>query len=253
MELLVILAIVAILAVGSSMMMGSKQSGAVRSLIDELEGAVSNAVQAAVATGKDIAIVSWGDWENADSPFAIAFGDASLAEVGAGPDNFITIGKEVIAGRPPVGDTPVLDVSIASVVEQQTVIVPYQLLKSDAVQKRARVAVEGTDDWAKAKGSKNEDIASIVPFTTDIMKDVLVESNNLCTGKDSGISRIVYVSGATKRFNRDVFIRIVATNSNGKVIPDGPMGLIVLKENGAAVFKFYNPGADSGDGKWRRI
>jgi len=31
------------------------------------------------------------------------------------------------------------------------------------------------------------------------------------------------------------------------------MGLLVVPQNGAAIFKFYNPGARDGDGKWRRI
>jgi hypothetical protein len=83
------------------------------------------------------------------------------------------------------------------------------------------------------------------------MKSVLSDENNFCAGND--ISHLI-IHGSTKRFSRTFFIKVIATNSAGNAAANGPMGLLVLLENSASVFKFYNPGSDGGgDGKWRRI
>lgn|GEM_PF-860560 len=258
MELLVILAIIGILSVGSAFLINSNQSGAVRSLMDELEGIVSNAHQAAVATGKDIALVSWGEWNPnnpTDNPMRIAFGDALLCE-GTGSDtNFITIGESILAGTIPSEDSPVLtNTDEFPVTAQQSVSVPFMYSpKSDSVQKRARIVVATDNAWEMATSDKNEDIATIIPFTTEpAWTSALQDGNNFCTGSGEIVSS-VYISGSTKRFARTVYIKIIGTDSAGRVIPNGPMGLLVMQGNGASVYKFYNAGANNGEGKWRRL
>ncbi|MCL1909098.1 MAG: prepilin-type N-terminal cleavage/methylation domain-containing protein [Holophagaceae bacterium] len=251
MELLVVLVIVAILAVGSAFMIGSNKSGAVRSLMDELEGIVSNAHQAAVATGKDIALVTWGAWDT-DNPMRIAFGDASLNE-GAGADtNFITVGERVLEGNPPSLASPALTDTLAfPVPAQQTVTVPFQYTpRTDAILKRARIVAVGDGGWDAAIGT-NSKIEEVAPFSADpSWASVLDEGNNFFRAS-GGLSH-VYISGSTKRFARTVYIKIVSTSTSGGVLASGPMGLLVMQANGASVYRFYNPGADSG-GQWRRI
>jgi type II secretory pathway pseudopilin PulG len=250
MELLTVLAIMAILAVGSSLMMGNRQSGAVRATLDELEGVISNAQQAAMATGRDVALVSWGPWEG----LRIAYGDATLTLDGSNGTNFITIGESLLGGKSPTEQNPIIDTDQFPIEIQQTVVVGYHYSASDGVQKKASIltAKDDTDKWAKAKGDKNQDISEIVPFTTE-MKDVLTSDKEFCRGESESIPQVLLVNGYTKRFNKTVFIKVVTTGSGGQALPNGPMGLIVLMQNSASIFKFYNPGAEGGDGKWRRI
>ena len=247
-ELLTVLAIVAILAVASSLLMGNRQSGAVRATLDELEGVISNAQQAAMAMGRDVALVSWGPWEG----LRIAYGDATLALDGDSGDEpyFITIGEKLLKGDP----LPFISETVFPKEIQQTVVVGYHYSASDGVQRKACLVTAGVGDndkWEKAKGDKNQDIGSVVPFTTE-MKDVLASENEFCKGESNSISQVL-VSGYTKRFSRTVFIKVVTTGNGGQALPNGPMGLIVLMQNGASIFKFYNPGSEGGDGKWRRI
>jgi prepilin-type N-terminal cleavage/methylation domain-containing protein len=252
-ELITVLAIVAILAVGSALVMGNRQSGAVRATLDEIEGLISNAQHAAMATGRDVALVSWGAWDSSN-PLRIAYGDATLARGSGSATNFIVIGISVIDGKPAMEGRPIIPENDGEypIEAQQTVIVGYHYSPSDALQRKACLVMDGEDGkWEKAKGDKNEDIREIVPFTTE-MKDVLASGNNFCKGESNYISQ-VQINGYTKRFNKTAFIRVVATGNESAALPNGPMGLIVLMENGASIFKFYNPGGESGDGKWRRI
>jgi prepilin-type N-terminal cleavage/methylation domain-containing protein len=245
-ELLVVIAIVAILAIGGSMMISSRRSGAVRSLLDELEGAIASAHQSAVATGRDTALVCRGIWEgNTGNPFFLAYGDAELTEADSGgPENFIKIAEGILNGDP---DTRGLSVSVAFNFREFKN--SAQTRPDDSIQMRARVVVSGDDGWERATGTKNERISNVAPFITT-MKNALSDENNFCLGNDISI---LLIHGSTKRFTRTAFIKVVATNSSGNAVADAPMGLLVMLENSASVFKFYNPGADGGDGKWRRI
>jgi len=248
-ELLVILAIIAVLAIGGSFMMGGRQSGAVRALLDELEGSIANAHQASVASSRDMAIVCWGTW-SADAPMRVAYGDARILAQDDGPANFITIAEAVLAGKPPAPGQSALPETVVSLVDQQTVAVAFHYSPKDPIQRKAGLVVDGSDWWEAAR-SKAQDIATVPPFTGEFA-NVLNEANNFCKGASGDVSQ-VSVNGNTKRFTKTVFIKVVTINSDDRAVPDAPMGLIVLLENGATVFKFYNPGSENGDGKWRRI
>jgi len=253
MELLTVLAIMAILAAGGSLMMGNRQSGAVRAILDELEGAISNSQQAAMATGRDVALVSWGPWEG----LRIAYGDATLTLDDDKGTNFITIGESVLKGiLPTVENHIITDTEKFPLEIQQTVVVGFHRSASDAVQRKACIVTADALDsekWTIAKGDKNQDINTVVPFTTPEMQGVLGDSTKeFCRGEINSVSQVL-VNGSTKRFNKTVFIKVVTTGNGGQALPNGPMGLIVLMENSASIFKFYNPGAEGGDGKWRRI
>lgn len=234
-ELLVVLTIVGVLTGVGLFMLGNRQAGAVRSLMDELEGSLANAHQAAVASGRDVAIVSWGTWEAAP-PLVIAHGDAVLTE---GPiqdaANQLMNSLPVAAGL------------------AQTVGVPFRMRPNDPAHRRARVALEGTTDWATAMmpvdGRTNQDITTVEPFT-GAMAGVVVPANNLV---GNGDLRITLISGSNKRFNTTFIIPVVGTGANVGPLPGSPMGLIVVLNNGATIYKFYNPGARDGDGQWRRI
>jgi prepilin-type N-terminal cleavage/methylation domain-containing protein len=235
-ELLVVLAIVGILAIAGVSMIGNRQSGAVRGLLDELEGALTNAHQAAVATGRDVAIVTWGTW-NAGPPLMMAHGDATQTDA-----QIQTAANDLLASLPH------LDVL------GQTVAVPFRFQANDTIKSRAAIVTLGSAQWiqvmqATAAGTSNEIIDNVVPFTT-VMAGVMVDANDLFLFAPTNRS---VISGANKRFTTTFIIPVVGTTPSGGALPGGPMGLIVVLANGGTIYKFYNPGARDSDGKWRRL
>jgi prepilin-type N-terminal cleavage/methylation domain-containing protein len=254
-ELLVVIAIVAILAVGGSYMLGAKQSGAVRALMDELEGSIVNAHQSALSSSRDTALACWGGWSK-DNPMRIAFGDARiLTQSSAGASNYIAIASAVLAGSPPIDGKPAVSESDVPLSQQQTVTLAFQFTHTDTLYQKAGILTDANSgDWAIAQG-KSDDIASVVPFSdsSSAFSSILnTGTNNFCKGMSDSLTQIS-INGTTKRFTRSVFIRVITMTAKGEPLADGPMGVIVLLENSASVFKFYNPGTISGDGKWRRI
>ncbi len=240
-EMLVVLVIIGILSVvGITMMLGNRQAGAVRALLDELEGSLSNARQVAVATGHDVAIVNWGIWEDGTNRLVVAYGDASLTDA-----QIQTIASGLLVGVQPA----------ATVTGGQSVAVPLHFLPNVPSHTMARVALVGTDSWADAmrtttSGATNRDITSVTPFkTTETMNGLVTNANNLFK---TALNRTV-ISGSNKRFTSTFIIPVVGTTRSGGSLPGAPMGLIVVMSNGASIYKFYNPGVRDGDGQWRRI
>ena len=238
-ELLVVLAIVAILAIAGVTMIGNRQSGAVRGLLDEVEGALVNAHQAAVASGRDVAIVTWGTWDTT-TPLRLSHGDASLTDA-----QIQTTANNLLLSIAP---------AVALGVAGQTVAVPLRFLPNDAIQSRARIVALGSAQWtnvmqATPAGTTNEDVTTVAPFNLGPMAGTLTDANLLFPG---AILRST-VSGSNKRFNSTFIIPVVGTTSAGGALPGGPMGLIVVLGNGGSIYKFYNPGIRDSDGKWRRL
>lgn len=236
-ELLVVLTIIGILSAVGLYMIGNRQAAGVRALMDEIEGSLANSLQAAVATGRDVAIVNWGNPADPGNPLVIAHGDAALtdAEVQAAADD-LRDGVPVALGL------------------SQTVAVPFRFRLGDATHRRARIVLVGTADWAtsmmQVEGRTNQAIGSVVPFTAGGAMDGIVnDGNNLFNG---AIQRTI-ISGGNKRFNSNFIIQVVGTSPDVGPLPGSPMGLIVGLNNGATIYKFYNPGVRDGDGQWRRI
>jgi hypothetical protein len=250
-ELLAILAIVAVLSIGSAMALGGRQSGAVRALLDDLEGSIANAHQAAAAGSRDMAIVCWGSWGGGEGgAMRIAYGDARILAGDGGRANFVKIAEASLAGGPPTPSRPALPEADVPLADQQTVAVAFRHSPNDPIQRKVGIVADGSDGWERARGG-GEDILGVPPFTGEFA-GALDAGNNLCKGLPGGMSR-VDINGYTKRFTRTAFIKVVTANSKGGAVPGAPMGLIVLLENGATIFKFYNPGSANGNGKWRRI
>ncbi|GLH74002.1 hypothetical protein GETHLI_25040 [Geothrix limicola] len=240
-ELLVVLAIVGILSIVGVTMIGNRQSGAVRSLLDEMEGVLSNAHKSATATGADVAIVTWGTWDTT-TPFRVAHGVASLKDT-----DIQTTANNLLAGTPP-------DAALGAA--GQTVAVPFSFQPGDPSQMRARIVSLGSTQWTNvmlptASGTKNQVLTEVEPFKTGPMTGLLDDANNLFTFS-STLRRFV-ISGSNKRFASTIIIPVVGTNTNGGALPGGPMGMIVVLGNGGSIYKFYNPGIRDSDGQWRRI
>ena len=229
-EMLVVLAIVGILAMAGASMIGNRSGTSVRAILDELEGGLVDAQKYAVATGKDVALVTWGDW-SAANPLGMARGFATL-----------TATQIKASALDPVGN-PQISVSTC-----------YRLQVSGTAVSSRDQRNAGVDAnkgwWATAKGS-SDDITAKAPFDGSTTGFAL-GAQFLCTGLATPSVGAV-VSGANKRFTASFSIKVVALSSGGAPIPGGPMGLIYVQANGGTIYKFYNPGTSTGDGKWRRL
>jgi len=240
MELLIVLAIVGIVSAVGVAMVGNRQAGSVRSLMNELEGVLANAHKATVATGRDVAIINWGTWADGEGRLVIAHGDAAIPDA-----DLQSAAKGLLLGTQPP----------TTLAYGQTVAVPFQFQTADPTQARARIAVVGTTDWADAmrptdSGATNQDITMVSPFKSgETMAGLITDANNFF----NAVLQRTEISGSNKRFNSTFFIQVVGSLPSGGVLPGSPMGLIVVQGNGASVYRFYNPGSRDGDGQWRRI
>jgi prepilin-type N-terminal cleavage/methylation domain-containing protein len=243
-ELLLVLVIVGVLAMAGLSMLGNPKAASVRSLLDELEGALGNARQLAVATGRDVGVYNWGTWNSTANPLVLAYGDNQLTMA------------QMQAAATSLLHSQAVD---ATVPYSQTVAVPFHYLANDMTQMRARIVLAGSGDWAAAmapagNGAANSDLTALDPF---LAGDAM---NNLAAGIASGTTlftgapqQTVIISGSSQRFTTPFIIEVVGTSPSAGPLPGGPMGLLVVLGNGASIYKFYNPGVLEGNGQWRRI
>ena len=246
-ELLVVVTILGILAVVGVNMIGNRRAAAVRSLMDEIEGGLNNARQAAAATGKDQAVDCWGTWNSTTSPMVIAYGNANQADGSVEPDSAIqTDANNQLSGTVTAGSS---------------VVVAFHYLANDVTHSRARIVVTGSTDWATAMtatsaGTKNTDITGLDPFLAGDPMNALSGSVAAGTPTIAGgatATLCATISGTSQRFTSSMFIEIVGTSPDNGPLPGGPMGLLVVLNNGATVYKFYNPGVLEGNGQWRKL
>jgi type II secretory pathway pseudopilin PulG len=242
---MLVLSIVGILSAVGVSQLAPRSASAVRTLMDEVEGALGNAHRAAAATGRDTAIVTWGTW--AEGTLRLAHGDATLSDADI---------QMLAAGTAPSG-------SALSAAQRSSVATAFRCLPGDRAQAGARIVALGSGQWGNAmqafNGRQNVKITDVQPFAdassaggaTGLMNGLVVDGNRLFP--EAADPHRVVVNGSSKRFMSSFIIPIVGTTSSGGAVPGAPMGLIVVLDNGASIFKFYNPGARDGDGAWRRI
>lgn len=250
MELLVVMVIVTVLAVAGVTYLGSRPATGVRTVLDEIEGALLDAHKQAVATGRDVTLASAGTWDPA-TPLVLVRGDATIDIA-----NWTTALSAAQGTWPPPQGT-MTDGQFSSL------SLGFRLGATGAAVSRehmnAGVAVNPAW-WTVANAPPNQLIASVAPFNSGVhiadadtnisgFAGQLLPGNLLFTG---AANTSLSISGTSKRFNQTFWIPVVGV-SNGNAVPGGPMGLLFVQGNGATIYKFYNPGAQNGDGKWRRI
>ena len=269
-ELLVVLVIVGILAIAGISMMGNRTGGAVRGIMDELEGGLMDAHKFAVATGRDVTIMTKGVWTPGGNPMVMVRGDASINRNLATSAQWDNIVNDLRDGRP---NFPApTDVSAFTANQLSSLVLSFRLNATTTSMARehmnAGVVTQGSPWWSNAMlatsdGKQNENIATVEPFKSDAGFKAALTAANLpgLTGTNLLFQvspdpliplNHVEISGANKRFNSTFLVPVVGLSS-GNAVPGGAMGMIVVQSNGATVYKFYNPGVRDGDGKWRRI
>jgi prepilin-type N-terminal cleavage/methylation domain-containing protein len=241
-EVLVVLAIVAILAIAGASMLGNRGGNSVRVVLDELEGAIMDAHKYASSTGKDVAIVTWGPY-NVTGTVPTMYMARGLTSIAATNDA-AAVAIQGVVQAPPAAPNAV----------QQTVATVFAPTRSREYM-NAGVVVNGTNLWAIAmqansSGKSNVDISTVAPFSADAS---FIAANTAVNNLFQNALKYVTISGSNKRFNNNFIIQVVSTSSSGFAIAGGAMGMIVVLNNGATVYKFYNSGVNNGDGQWRRI
>lgn len=238
-ELLVVLVILSALMIAGVVYLGNRPSTGVRALLDELEGSLFEAQRLAVASGRDVTLATDGNW-TAATPAVLVRGDAAILAA-----NWANILAAAQGTWPPAKGT-------MSDTQLNSLGIAFRLGTSGSALTRehmnAGIAIDPAW-WAAAQGG-NEDINAVTPFAaTGGFAGQLIDGNLLFkNAADTTLS----LSGTSKRFNQTFWIPVVGL-SNGLPVPGGPQGVIFVQGNGGSIYKFYNPGARQGDGKWRRI
>ena len=255
-ELVLVIAIIGILSIAGISMLGNRTGGSVRGILDEIEGSLMDAHKTAVATGRDVTIVTRGDW-TPGNPLVMVRGDATIGKTNVAPfwdpAKWDMILNDLLSGQPdlPTGKAGLTSNQIASVAMSFRVNSTAAAIVREHMH--AGIAIQGSPWWANAMsvsgGRQNEDIATVEPFLSDAGFNAAITPPDLLF---QGADNHTEISGASKRFLTTFVIRVVGING-GNAIPGGAMGLIVVQANGATIYKFYNPGIRDGDGKWRRI
>jgi len=231
-ELIVVMVIVAILSVVGITMLGNRDTAAVRSAMDEVEGCLLGAQKLSVSTGQDVIVGTNGQWVGI-SPRA---GVAPSMVMAYQQRNLTDADLAALAANDPAA------FRVSSFREHWS----------------AGIIIGGIDspEWTGAmgpfKGLNNQDIMSVPPFSeaSTGFNAILTSDKNLFNG---AFNNAIRISGTNKRYTTDFWIGVISL-ADGNPLPGGAMGLIVVQANGASVYKFYNPGVRSGsDGLWRRI
>ena len=223
-ELLLALAIIAVLSVVGVVMVGNRRAGSVREVMNELEGTLLAAQKVSVATGQDILLATQGDW-TAANPLILAYGNASQSNA-----------------------------TILSNGEKTASSFRLAVTSSGAIGREhlnAAVVTQANAGWWGIAATGSQDLTTVAPFndaTTGFQNILTTQPNLFQGGTTVGSARI---SGTNKRFTSTFWVQVVGITS-GVPLAGGPMGLLVVQGNGASIYKFYNPGASSG-GTWRRM
>ncbi len=244
-ELIVVLAIVAALAIAGVYTMGGRPNAAVRSTLDEIEGTIMGAQKLASATGKDVYLVADGVWDpKAANYFILAYDIVKPADIATNPTNPslwpAAARTRIIANaRTPLGNT-----NDPAGVFQLTFNPTSKSLVRDQLYSGV---VIGASAWKTTALGGVTDLPSTTVGITPTFAPALTSANQLC----KGATNFVTVSGMNKRFINDFHIAVVGTRSLN-AMPGSAVGYVVVPANSGTTYKFINSGKGV-DKQWRRL
>jgi prepilin-type N-terminal cleavage/methylation domain-containing protein len=224
-ELLVVVAIVGVLTLVGLSTLGDRRGNSVRSVMDQIEGVLMNAQNAAVLSSMDIYVSSTGNWT-----------DGSLI-IDARPLN------------PAVVSYPPTAANIKAGVDANRLGGNSECFRSRYLTDRDHQSAgvnTGTNWYNTALGSAT-DLVSTSPVSTNAGL-VAAMGNPLCLGTAGGDSYVI-LNGQTRRFETGFKVVVVGL-TNGAPVSGGPIGVILVPANSSNVYKFYKQG---GSTTWRRL
>jgi len=220
--MLVVLTIVGILAVSATFYFTSRSAGGVRSVLDEVEGALVNAQKATLLYSRDIYISTNGTWLGG---------------------NLILDGRPFdpaqVPGVPSLGDLTPGD-------DTRRVGPPSECFRSLYPKSRDHrsAGVATNEGWYTIARGSAPDLASVEPVASqaDLVQAL---QNRLFTGALNS----VVVNGQNKRFERG-FSVVVVELSGQNPTPNGAIGVLVVPANSSIIYKYYKA---EGENVWRRL
>lgn len=228
-ELLVVMVIITVLATVGVMMIGDRRAGAVRSVMDEIEGVLYNAQKSSFASSRDIHVTTAGAWI-----------DASLI-MDARP---LVVPDPIPAGWPNAAYlTPGLDAN--------RVGAPSECFRSrfpsDRDHASAAIVVNpggaATVRYGGALGTCPA-LETVSPLVTQTDFTGAL-ANPIFTGAQQDI----VISGLSKRFMTGFSIVIVGIREGIPVV-NGPIGVIVVPRNSSIVYKYFK---SDGSNQWKLL
>ena len=212
-ELLVVLAIVAVLTIVGITMIQNRQSGSVREVMDELEGVLTNAQVTSQVRLGDVDIVTSGTWmgTGANTLF-LTYNDST--------------GKTSEAFRSHFAEAQRSHMQAGI----ETVGLGWYNTALGAVPGLVSVAPGNAEPFLTALGNP------------------LFSGATLPTPPPPN-PPTVSVNGTNKRFTRGFYIAVVGLRGN-RTYEGAPVGLLVVPNNGTGVYKFYKGPAET---TWRRM
>jgi len=222
-EILVVLVIVGILGMVGVTMIGNRPGTAVRSVMDEIEGVLMNAQKTAVVTTRDVYLSTSGVWLDGS---CILDGRALNPSAVTFP---LTMPTDIKAG-----------------VDAKRYGSSSECFRSHYASDRDHMSagVDCGNGWYAAALGSASDLKDVEPVKSETTF-VSALGTRLFTGSD----KYSIINGLTKRFEKGFSIVVVGLRS-GTPVAGGPIGVIIVPENGSSVYKFYKP---DGNAAWRRL
>jgi len=229
-ELLVVLIIVGILAVGAVTTIGNKRSGSVRSLLDEVEGTLVGAQQGTGVGLTNVTLLADGTWTSASN-------------------------RLYLDGRPFDPKYPATDFLVAANVWDPTkrigsladrFISRYTMNARDHLY--AGVITTDSEQTTALGGrtwlAADAFVAGLPASLKTPLTDALSSTNRLFKGAQNTVE----INSQTRRFTTGFHVCIVGL-AGGFPYPKGSMGVLVVPANSATIYKFY---IREGETTWRR-
>ena len=228
-ELLVVMAIVGALAIAGVYMIRPRTRDSVRSIMNEIEGQLVNAENAALISPRDIYVVATGNWKDG---------------------SFVIDGRPFVPGTTVVPSDPTSNggVSLTPGVtgyRQGSLSECFRTLYLQGNQDHMNAGVDTTTWYNTALGSA-PDLATLSTFSASNMAGMKTAlGTRLC----NGTQQYVILSGLKQTFLTGFSIVVVGLRG-GQPVPGGPIGVIVVPGAGGNIYKYYKP---DGSNTWSRM
>ncbi len=224
-EMLVVLFIVGVLGVSAAIYLSGRESGGVRSVLDELEGSLVAAQNSTLLMSRDVYVSTNGTWLNG----SLILDGRPFQE------------PNIVPNPPTAADLVAGDDTRRQGPQNQCF---RSLFPRSRDHRSAAVLTSAQEDWyARARGGA-PDLAAVEPVASqaDLVQAL---GNRLFTGDVNS----VVINAQNKRFERGFSVVVVGLAGENPQ-PDGAVGILVVPANSTMVYKYFKA---EGDTTWRRM
>jgi prepilin-type N-terminal cleavage/methylation domain-containing protein len=229
-ELMVVLIIVGILAIGAVSVIGNKRSGNVRTLLDEVEGTLVGAQQGTGVGLLNVILLADGTWT---SPSNRLYLDGRPFDPKYSTTDF-TVTANIWDPTKRIGSLADRFISRYTLNAREHMYAG--IITTDSEQTTAL----GGRTWLAGDAF----VAGLPASLKTPLTDALASANRLFKGAQNTVE----INAQTRRFTTGFHVCIVGI-AGGLPYPKGTMGVLVVPANSATIYKFY---LREGESTWRR-